>query len=769
VQHLAAYLVSHGDWIETEPVAGIGTIDATMMQHRTIALTATFTAEPVKESLAFWMEELDLPFTIEFAPYNQVFQQLLDPSSLLSNNRKGINVILVRLEDWLRLQDGDKADADTGHDVCEKVERNALDLALALKSAASDSTTPLLVCLCPVSRAAAADSELISCFRQVEELMISELGGVSGVYLSTTPDLVATYPVVAYDNPHGDKLGHVPYTQAFFAALGTFIARRIHALQNAPHKVIVLDCDQTLWKGVCGEIGAQAIEIDPPRKALQGFVVKQHDAGMLVCLCSKNNEEDVANVFEQRSEMPLRRDHIVSWRINWRAKSENIKSLAAELQLGMDSFVFIDDDPLACAEVQATCPEVLVLQLPQELNQLPQFLDHVWAFDRLLITGEDEKRTALYRQNIERQHFRKESLSFADFLHSLDLKIQISELTPDYLNRVSQLTQRTNQFNCSTIRRSENEIRNLCQAGKSDCLVVDVSDRFGDYGLVGAIIFQVGAEAINVDTFLLSCRALGRGVEHRMLARLGEIARERGLGRINIIFVASGKNQPALDFLEEVGTKFKQAIAGGYRFEFPAEFVGTLTYRPGSGEPTTASHHSDKRSAVPAVHAGPGPRTRSAVLSRIATELRTADQVLKVLESQKKRTRPEQGTFAPPRTPLEEAITEIWTAVLSLDRVSIHDNFFELGGHSLLATVLLSRVQDAFDAELSLDSFFDAPTVAGLAGMVERCQIEQADKGGITELLKELDGLSDDEVKALLASEGQLLQESESDTPDGRP
>ena len=145
----------------------------------------------------------------------------------------------------------------------------------------------------------------------MEELMVSELRGTGGVYLVTTSELEATYPVAEYDDTQADKLGHVPYTPAFFVALGTLIARKIYGIGSAPHKVIALDCDRTLWRGVCGEDGPHGIEIDPARKALQEFMVAQHRAGMLICLCSKNNEEDVVEVFERRAEMPLKRDHIV--------------------------------------------------------------------------------------------------------------------------------------------------------------------------------------------------------------------------------------------------------------------------------------------------------------------------------------------------------------------------------------------------------------------------------------------------------------------------
>lgn len=520
--------------------------------------------------------------------------------------------------------------------------------------------------------------------------------------------------------------------------------------------MIALDCDQTLWKGVCGEDGPQGIEIDSPRRALQEFMAAQHDRGMLICLCSKNNEEDAIKVFEQRgAEMPLKWDHLVAWRLNWRSKSENLKSLAEELQLGLDSFIFIDDDPVPCAEVKANCPEVLTLQLPPESRRIPEFLNHVWAFDRLQITGEDEKRTALYKQNLERSRVRKESLSFETFLAGLGLNIQISELKPQDIQRVSQLTQRTNQFNFTTMRRSEGEIQALCQAGESECLVVKVSDRFGDYGLVGVIIFRTVSDVINVDTFLLSCRALGRSVEQQMLAKLGEIAKERGLGHIDVTFITSEKNRPASDFLESIGASFKKAIDGGHSFRFPVEFATKISHNPAITEPPAASGYAEQSaSTLTSKNREGGTQSRSALLSRIATELYSVERVLEVLESQKLRVRPDLAeAYTAPRTPVDERLAGIWAQALGISKVGIHDNFFQLGGHSLLGTLLISRVYDAFQVSLSLRDLFESPTVAGLAQSIKQEQVDQASPQDIAAALRELAELSDEDVMALLADD----------------
>jgi FkbH-like protein len=711
-----------------------------------IAIAATFVAEPLKQSLLFWTRELEFKEEVVFAPYNQVFQELLDPTSLLARNRGGINVILARLEDW---QGGKPADEIGDY---RQIEHTVRDLLKALRSAVERSPASYLICMCPSSPSQLDDHERASSFEDMEALIVAELTEVSGVHALASSDLAAVYPVTKYYDPYTDKLAHIPFTPVFFTALGTMIARKSYALKSAPYKVIAVDCDQTLWSGICGEDGPAGVQIDPPRKALQQFLLRQQAAGMLLCLCSKNNEEDVFEVFARGPDMPLRLDHIVSRRINWSPKSENLMALAKELQLGLDSFIVIDDDPVECAEVQARCPEVLVLQLPGDAQIIPRFLEHVWAFDHVKSTVEDRQRTALYRQNATREQFRAESLTFAEFLDGLGLETQISALEPHQLPRVAELTHRTNQFNLTTMRRSETQLDALCRASKSGCLVVQVRDRFGDYGLVGAIIFQVGAQAITVDTFLLSCRALGRGVEHRMLARLGEIAKERGLGLVQLPLVSTPKNRPIQRFLDGIGAEFKEPVPNGFLFRFPAEFAAAVSF---VADPTGNGAVETESDTVANDGYTNRAQATAQLLSSIAAELYDAERIHKWALAQTQ-TRPQLKTeFVEPRTSLERQLVEMYADVLGLDQVGVNDSFFELGGHSLLATQLLSRLRQEFHVDLSPRLLYTVKfTVADLAEAVIKQQASDVGAKEIGQILNDIDKLSDDEVLALLGKQG---------------
>ena len=372
----------------------------------------------------------------------------------------------------------------TGQSVAS-LQRTIGEFCAALRSLMNQAAVPLVLCFCPRTPAAEADAELKAALSDAEESLLSEAARIANVHTISSAALLQRYPVNDYYDPHSHHAGHIPYTPECYAAIGTALVRTLFNLKGSPFKVIVLDCDNTLWKGVCGEDGPWGIELTAPYRALQEFMIGQLHAGMLLCLCSKNNEKDAQDVFDQRTDMLLKREHLVSWRINWNSKSGNIKSLANELNLGLDSFIFIDDNPVDCADVRINCPGVLALQLPRNAELFPAFLNHIWAFDHTGATQEDRNRTRMYRENTERQQFRERSFSLKDFVKGLQLSVEIAEATEDQLGRVSQLTFRTNQFNFTTIRRSENDIKRFLMSEGGHCLVVRVVDRFGDYGLVG--------------------------------------------------------------------------------------------------------------------------------------------------------------------------------------------------------------------------------------------------------------------------------------------
>jgi FkbH-like protein len=707
-----------------------------------IVVTATFTAEALEETLAFWLRELGFQHQIRFAPYNQVFQQLLDPTGLLRRNRDGLNVVLVRFQDWARFHSDVRI---------EFLDQNVRHLTTLLRAAAESAPSPILVCVCPASPDFLKRPDYAEFAQKAEAFLESSLREFSSVNVVTAAEINRLYPVPDYYDPHADELGHVPYTPEFFAALATIIARKLRAVRAVPYKVIAVDCDETLWRGVCGEDGPQGVRVEAGHRDLQQFLLGQREAGMLLCLCSKNNPDDVLETFRVHPEMLLRLEHFSGMRLNWEPKSANLRSLAGELKLGLESFILLDDNPAECAEVQARCPEAAAVALPADASEFADFLKHLWAFDRWSTTAEDRDRAALYAQEAERVKLEKHSANLEEFLRSLNLRIRISPMSPDQIPRVSQLTHRTNQMNFTTLRRTESELRSLLSYGV-ECLTVDVADRFGSYGLVGVVLFTVEAGILTVDSFLLSCRALGRGVEHRMLARLGQIARERKLGAVNVAFIPTARNRPAKELLAAVGARFEESNPEASLYRFPADYLAAVRFTGASPaeQPRERSRGESHQPDPVAIDFG-----------RIARELR---EPVRILESIRGTPKPAIIAPAAPvtvtknsagaRTDLEKRLAALWASVLNVPSVGIHDNFFDLGGHSLMAVQLLSLVRQTFDIDLSLRVVYSGDfTVAELAKAIELHEIEQLGAEQYDAILKEIESLSDEEVRALLEQE----------------
>jgi FkbH-like protein/FkbM family methyltransferase len=624
-------------------------------------------------------------------------------------------------DDEIRLDSGDVKAISTGmgeaREMADSLRRNTQEFCAALRSFMNQATAPLVLCFGPRTPAAEADAELKAALNDAEEALLGEAGRITNVHTISSASPLRRYPVNDYYDPHSHHVGHIPYTPECYAAIGTALVRTIFNLKRNPFKVIVLDCDNTIWKGVCGEDGPSGIELTTPYRTLQEFMIGQMNAGMLLCLCSKNNEKDALDVFDQRTDMLLKREHFVSWRINWNSKSENIKSLANELNLGLDSFIFIDDNPVDCADVKINCPGVLTLQLPRNSESFPSFLNHIWAFDRTGSTDEDQNRTRMYQESTERQQYRGQSLCLKDFIKGLQLRVEIAEATEDQLGRVSQLTFRTNQFNFTTIRRSENEIKNYLRREHANCLVVRVADRFGDYGLVGVVMYDIEADRYKVDTLLLSCRVLGRGVEHALVSQLGQRAVKEGKRFVELTYLPTEKNLPALEFITSIGDQHRNGASTSWTF--PAERLASVEYDPDENAPigheVPATVNPERLTPRPAALAF-GATDRSERLQRIGEDLYNIDRLAKAIEEYRLRRQPlHVAAEVTSGSTLEKALMNIWRKVLGTSRIGMNDNFFEAGGTSLRAVQVIAMIKKELKQTLSIVSLFECPTVTLLA------------------------------------------------------
>ena len=462
-------------------------------------------------------------------------------------------------------------------------------------------------------------------------------------------------------------------------------------------------------------------------------MAEQREAGMLLTIASKNNEQDVIDTFAAHPEMPLSLRHFTSRRLNWQSKSENILSLADELGLGLDSFIFVDDNPKEVAELAGELPQVLSLALPEDIRRTAEFLEHVWAFDHPVVTEEDQNRNVYYAQQQEFGAEVKRAASLDEFMATLNLVVEIHSLVPSALARAAQLTQRTNQFNLTTIRRTEADIQSL-----ANVYTVEVSDRFGDYGTVGVLILEQRQDELVVDTFLLSCRVLGRGVEHRIGAFLGETAVARGLVRVVFPYERTNKNSPVREFLEGIGIGTREDRENGFVLTVSASDLAQLQWSaPKRATTRRVSQPIEKgmRRAVDYVYIAKQLASVGAILHAIRAEHAPAES---------------SGSM----TETEAELARIWAELLERPSVSPRDNFFDLGGHSLVAVLLLLRIRETFGVELSIDDVYSGTlTLSDLAVRIETAQLGGIDPKEYAALVAEIEGLTDEEARQLLETE----------------
>jgi FkbH-like protein len=582
-------------------------------RHQTIPtfIAATFSVDLILPSMNFWTEKLNSPFAFSVTPYNQPFQELLSPQSQFNQNRDGYNVLFLRYEDFLPYeQNNHSTENGTVWNVEDNVhvlKKTFAEFTTALTSYAARNSTPLELFLCPSLEIPDKNLILADVFIQFTQQLRVLVEVNDNIQLTVVEDFHEFYAVSEYRDSLRYKMGHIPYIDTYFHTLGTLATRRLFSYSVAPYKVIVLDCDNTIWKGVCDEAGASGVEVNDGFREFQAQLVDQYDKGVLLCLCSKNREQAVWDVFEQHPGMLLQKTHIVDHCINWENKSENIRALAARLNLGLDSFIFIDDNPVECADVRLRHPEVLTLQMPQNPAQIKSFVNHLWVLDKRSVTQEDKQRTRLYQDDKARKALENQTEDFASFIASLDLHISFEPINDSNIARAAQLTKRTNQFNLSTRRRGESEIMELVRSGYHG-LAISVTDRFGDYGMVGLVLAKPRKNTFFIDTFLLSCRVLGRGVEHKIVAKVADLASSLNLDSVIFHYLKSKKNEPLVKFLNEISRQLELNNSilpdvSDANFEISSSNLSLLEFNPIENAADETEQNVENKSKAPAVRA----------------------------------------------------------------------------------------------------------------------------------------------------------------------
>ena len=352
--------------------------------------------------------------------------------------------------------------------------------------------------------------------------------------------------------------GSIPFSEGFTPVLADHYLRYIRAMKGKARKCIVLDLDNTLWGGIIGEDGIDGIRLGNASPGLefvdfQRYLLSLYNRGVILAICSKNNYDDAIKVFKEHPSQVLKEEHFAAMRINWQNKVVNIAELAQEINIGLDSMVFLDDNPVERAQISQAYPEILVVDMPKNPRLYREALESLNVFDVLSITKEDMTRGEMYAGKRKREQLGQSATSIEDFLRTLELKVQIREVTDFDAPRVIQLIGKTNQFNLTTRRYTDADVDRFRQSKDAAVYSMAVTDKFGDEGVVGVAIVLMGQAEWTIDSFLMSCRVIGRSAETAMLAKITADAKRAGAKRLLGEYIPTKKNPPAADFYAKHG------------------------------------------------------------------------------------------------------------------------------------------------------------------------------------------------------------------------
>lgn len=379
----------------------------------------------------------------------------------------------------------------------------------------------------------------------------------SSIYILPVKDAITDLGRVNFYSSKMWYVGSMPYSMKGLAALKELILRYTGVTRGMHRKCIAVDLDNTLWGGVAGEDGVEGIQLSNHKEGAryydtQKILKKMKEQGVMLAILSKNNVEDVEPVFAH-PDMILQHDDFVAEVINWEPKCVNIRQLAEDLNIGLDSFVFLDDNPAEREQIKAECPEVAVIEFPKDSSLLPETVEKAYNeyFLSLEVTGEDTQKTAAYRAESKRKSEMSASTSVEEFLKKLEMSMTLHRMLPEEEKRVVQLVNKTNQFNVTTKRYSAKEIKELSEAG--DIITVHMADKYGDQGLVAVLILKYEGDTADIDSFLMSCRVMGRNAENEIVARIRNMLERKGIKQVKAVYIKTARNTPVENLFEKLG------------------------------------------------------------------------------------------------------------------------------------------------------------------------------------------------------------------------
>ncbi|HWL93490.1 MAG TPA: HAD-IIIC family phosphatase [Phycisphaerae bacterium] len=531
-----------------------------------LACLSSFTMDPLKASIELHGLRAGFRFETYVAPYGRFEQELIDPSSGL--NAGGPQAVLLAV----RLPDVCPALYDSFNGISPREAGDILGewftrLGTALRTFRERSSAPVLMqnYEMPLSPAlgiadAGGPHSQASTLRDANARLQQLSRDIPNLYVMDYDGLVARVDRERWCDPRTRLFARIPVASGHYWRLAGFYVSHLRPLFGLSKKVLVLDADNTLWGGVIGDVGLNGIQLgqDFPGNAFVEFqkrVLDLHQRGVILAIASKNEPGSVEQVLAEHPQMVLRARHFASTKVSWNPKPPALREIADELNLGIDSFVFMDDSPVECDLMRKSLPEVLTVQLPADPAGYSASIDALDCFEQWTISEEDRKRGELYQAETGRRQLQAVVVDMPAFYRQLEMAMTLYVNHLPHVGRASQMTNRTNQFNMHTVRCTEDDIRRFMTDDQHWVVTVALADRFGDNGVIGMAVVDRGVETWRVPLFLMSCRILGRTVEQSFLRWIAEKAREAGGRRLEAEFVPTAKNRPFSGFFEQCGLR----------------------------------------------------------------------------------------------------------------------------------------------------------------------------------------------------------------------
>ncbi|MGW1170928.1 SDR family NAD(P)-dependent oxidoreductase [Streptomyces sp. NPDC002550] len=501
--------------------------------RRSLALAATFALGnlPLMCQAAVENGATDGGPAITEAPYHHVLASLQDPSGVFAVPATAVGAVLLRAVDLERfgpVDDALLAELRTAYPA-------------ALKALSERTRKPLIVGFLPAAR---QEDRLTQWEREVA----ADLAGLPGIAVLGPDDWTRHHPGGERFDERTERLAHLPFTPPFQAAVALRLADVVRAVLRPTPKVIAVDGDETLWGGVAGEIGPEAVDLTGPRALLARRLLQWREAGALLALVSNNDEATVRAVLD-RPDSLLKAEHFSVLSAAWGPKPGRLAEAARTLGLGLDSFLFLDDNPAEIAKVRSVLPQVLSVTCPSA-DELEEFLGRLWPLVPAAVTAEDALRARFYAQERERETVRA-AAGFEEFLAQLQLEVDIRALSEADVQRAEQLVRRTNQFTLHCRSADGGDVARWRERG--EVWTAAARDRFGDYGQIALLALCADRDQLEVMGWLMSCRALGRGVEERLLQWLADRAEELGCTKVRLTAERTERNVPARRLVAALG------------------------------------------------------------------------------------------------------------------------------------------------------------------------------------------------------------------------